>query len=300
MRVVIAGGSGLIGSALSKELINLGHRVTIISRNPESKDLGTKVISWDSQALLEAVSSADAIVNLAGASIAGAGFIPTRWTKRRKAEILESRLGAGELLKNAIQNAPSKPDVFIQASAIGYYGNTGIGPADEKSQRGDDFLTEVCLAWEDSTREIESMGVRRVIARIGLVLSPGGGLFPLLSLPFRLYLGGRIGNGNQYLSWIHIQDTVKSLIHLLENPQTQGVFNLTAPNPVTNREFAEQLGSVLNRPVWFPIPSILLKAALGEAATLALDGREILPGRLIDSGFSFQYKDLRTALTHLV
>ena len=300
MRVVIAGGSGLIGSALTKELINLGHLVTIISRNPKPKDSGTKVISWESQALLEAVSSADAIVNLAGASIAGAGFIPSRWTNRRKAGIIESRLGAGELLKNTIQNAPSKPDVFIQASAIGYYGNTGIGPADEKSKHGDDFLTEVCLAWEDSTREIESMGVRRVITRIGLVLSPEGGLFPLLSLPFRLYLGGRIGNGNQFLSWIHIQDTVKSLIHLLENPQTQGVFNLTAPNPVTNREFADQLGSVLNRPVWFPIPSILLKAALGEAATLALDGREVLPGRLIDSGFSFQYKDLRTALTNLV
>jgi uncharacterized protein (TIGR01777 family) len=299
MKVIISGGSGLIGTALVNQLLTHGHQVMIISRFPERVRLDVKSIPWTKEAIQEEIEVADAVVNLAGASIAGAGYIPSRWTKKRKAEILNSRLFAGSMIVDAIQQATHKPEVLIQASAIGYYGNKGAEAVDENGAPGTDFLADVSQAWEESTSLAESLNVRRVIIRIGLVLSRQGGLLPLLSLPFRFFAGGRIGSGSQYMSWIHIKDVVNAIHYLIENPDTQGIYNLTAPEPVTFQEFANQFGEVLKRPAWLPLPAFLFKAILGEAATLALDGREVLPGRLLKTGFTFQFTNLPNALVDL-
>ena len=249
--------------------------------------------------MISEIKSTDVVVNLAGASLAGKNPLSMRWTKNRKTEIISSRIQAGSILSNALEQATHKPEVLIQASAIGFYGNHGENQVTENSPPGNDFLASVCQPWEKSTSNVEELGIRRVIPRIGLVLSSEGGLLPLLSLPFKMYIGGKIGTGRQIMSWIHITDLVKSLEYFIENPQTQGVYNITAPEAVTNQEFASQVSSTLNRPTWFSIPSFLLKLTLGEAATLALDGREVLPKRLLEAGFQFQFNQLSTALDDL-
>ncbi|MCJ7714930.1 MAG: TIGR01777 family oxidoreductase, partial [Anaerolineales bacterium] len=236
---------------------------------------------------------------LAGTNIAGSNPLQMRWTPNRKKQILTSRVIAGEKLTAAIQLAVVKPEVLIQASAVGYYGHTGSDPVDETNFPGADFLADVCQQWEDSTSPVESLGVRRVITRIGLVLSPEGGLLPLLSLPFRIYLGGKIGSGKQGMSWVHIHDVVNSIQFLVENLQAQGAYNLTAPNPVINQQFAQSLGKSLRKPAWFPVPEFILKFALGESATLALDGRQVFPKRLLEAGYQFEYSSLQPALDNI-
>lgn len=303
MKVVIAGGSGLIGSALTIDLLTDQHQVVIISRNQNQTKAQfpqAEVIGWDPINLGREISGSDAVINLAGASIAGSTPFGMRWTTKRKADILKSRLEAGKALTEAVQSAREGPEVFIQASAIGYYGNNGTEFADESTPAGNDFLAEVCQLWEASTAMIEELDTRRVIIRIGLVFSPTGGIFHLLKLPFQFYLGGQIGDGEQYLSWISINDVVAVIRHLLDNRDTQGVFNLTSPNPMNNRDFAQLLGKIMGKPAWFPIPDFLLKITLGESATLALDGRQVLPNRLLDAGYQFQYKQLDQLLPELI
>jgi uncharacterized protein len=299
MKILITGGTGLIGTALRQSLQEKGHQVIIVSRNPQQRITGTKIIPWDLEILKSELGSTHAVVNLAGSSLAGKNPLTMRWTKSRKAEIITSRIQAGTTLNTALENTSPKPEVLIQASAIGYYGNQGKEQVDENSLAGNDFLAEVCQSWEKSTLGVEEQGIRRVIARIGLVLSREGGLLPLLSLPFQFFLGGKVGTGKQTMSWIHIADLVKSLEYFIENPTTQGVYNITAPCPVTNQEFGSQLSSTLNRPSWLPIPSFLLKIMFGEAATLALDGREVLPKRLTEAGYQHQYNQLSAALKAL-
>ena len=296
MNYLIAGGTGLIGSALAESLQADGHRVSIISRTPSMVNPKYRAVSWDESSLLEELATIDAVVNLAGASLAGENPLQMRWTPKRKQTIITSRLAAGEKLVNAIRQLDRKPEVFVQASAIGFYGNQGSDPADENSPPGDDFLTDVCREWETSTAAFEKMGIRRLVIRIGLVLSHRGGLLPLLALPFRLLVGGKIGSGEQYLSWIHIQDTVKSILFLINDERYQGVYNLTAPNPETNQVFSQLMGQTLRRPVWLPIPSWALRIALGEASTLALDGRPVYPTRLLNAGYQFYYQDLENCL----
>ena len=299
MQILITGGTGLIGTALRQSLQNNGHQVVIVSRSTQQILPGVKIISWDLENLISEIETTDVVVNLAGASLAGKNPLSMRWTKNRKTEIISSRTQAGSILSTALEQATHKPEVLIQASAIGFYGNHGEDQVHENNPPGNDFLASVCQSWEKSTSSVEELGTRRVIARIGLVLSREGGLLPLLSLPFRLFLGGKIGAGRQTMSWIHIADLVKSLEFFIENPQTQGVYNITAPKAVTNQEFTSQVSSTLNRPTWFSIPSFLLKLTLGEAATLALDGREVLPKRLLEAGFQFQFNQLSTALDDL-
>jgi uncharacterized protein (TIGR01777 family) len=300
MRYLIAGGTGLIGSALAESLLADGHKVSIISRNPSIVNPELRAVSWDESALLEELVTADAVVNLAGASLAGENPLQMRWTPQRKQAIISSRLAVGKKLVHAISQLGRKPEVFVQASAIGFYGNQGSDPADENSSPGHDFLAQVCREWETATADLEKIGIRRLVIRIGLVLSQRGGLLPLLALPFRLLVGGKIGTGNQYLSWIHIQDIVKSIQFLIDDPRHQGVYNLTAPNPETNQAFSQLMGNSLRRPVWLPIPSWVLKIALGEASTLALDGRPVYPTRLLKSGYQFQFPDLKGCLESML
>jgi uncharacterized protein (TIGR01777 family) len=259
-----------------------------------------QAVAWDGASLVEALRASDAVINLAGASLAGSNPLQMRWTAQRKQAIISSREDAGKKLVDAISKLDRKPEVLLQASAIGYYGNLGLDPADENSGPGNDFLTEVCLDWEAATAVVEEMGVRRVVLRIGLVLSPRGGLLPWLSLPFRLLVGGKIGSGKQYLSWIHMDDIVKSIQYLMIDPKHQGVYNLTSPTPATNLDFSHLLGKTLQRPVWFPFPALALKLALGEAATLALDGRPVYPSRLLQSGYQYIHPDLEQALQDLL
>jgi len=300
MNILIAGGTGLIGSALAESLLLDGHQVSIVSRDPDKVTNSYRPVAWDEPSLIAELSKTDAVINLAGASLAGENPLLMRWTPKRKQAIISSRLTVGKKLLQAISKLEHKPEVFLQASAIGFYGNQGVDPADEKTLSGNDFLAKVCRDWEASTAEIEGLGVRRLVVRIGLVLSQAGGLLPTLALPFRLFVGGRIGSGTQYLSWIHIQDIVESIKFLIADPKHQGIYNLSAPNPVTNRDFSLLLGKALRRPNWLPVPSAALKLILGEASTLALDGRPVYPTRLTNSEYGFLFTDLDSCLNDLV
>lgn len=299
MKILIAGGTGLIGSALTRAYLQNDTQITLISRSPGLTDSRLKAIPWDLDLITREINSSNAVINLAGASIAGSNPLAMRWTVKRKSTIRSSRIQSGEMLRQAIQRSIHKPDILIQASAIGYYGNTGALPVDESSPPGEDFLAEVCQAWEKSTSGVEELGVRRVIVRLGLVLSRHGGLLPLLSLPYKFFLGGPIGNGSQSMSWIHIDDVVQSFTHFINEPRTQAVYNLTAPSPVNNKVFSRTLAQTLNRPIWLTMPAWALEILLGEASTLAVNGREVLPQRLLESGYKFRFNQLDQALTDL-
>lgn len=300
MKIIIAGGTGLIGSALAESLLSDGHEVGIISRSPSRIQHKYFPVSWDDSSLHKGLAGADAVINLAGASLAGDNPLKMRWTTPRKQAIISSRQTAGLKLTDAIRSLDQKPEVFVQASAIGYYGNQGFDPADEFSGAGSDFLADVCREWETSSADLDQLGLRRLVLRIGLVLSHSGGLLPLLALPFRFFIGGKIGSGSQYLSWIHIQDIVDSIKFLIADHKLQGIYNLSAPNPETNHRFSQLLGKTLSRPSWLPVPSPVLKIALGEASTLALDGRPVHPTRLLEAGYQFSYTELEKCLRDLL
>lgn len=306
MRVIITGGSGLIGSALVASLVNPGHEVIILSRDPErvrGLPPGAQAVAWDAKTAGGWGALADgagAIVNLAGESIKGRGFLPSRWTRRRKQLIRQSRIDAGRAVVEAIRAAKRKPGLLVQASAVGYYGPRGDEPVTEDASPGNDFLASVCLDWEASTAEVETMGVRRAVVRTGIPLTMTGGAFPLLALPFRLFAGNTFGSGRQFYPWIHFKDYVAALVFLIANEKTKGAFNLSAPNPVTNREFSRTLGRVLHRPVWAPVPRFALQLALGDVATVVMDGQRAEPRRILDDGFKFKFPQLEPALADLL
>jgi len=302
MRIVITGGTGLIGKALCKQLITDGHLITVLSRTPDrSRDMpaGVRVEEWDgksTQGWGHLVDGADAVINLAGAGIADAP-----WTERRKQLIRESRIQAGLAVQQAIQEATNKPSVLLQGSAVGYYGQDhGDELITEESPLGKDFLANVCFDWEMSTAPVARMGVRRVILRTGVVLSNDGGAFPKMTLPFKFFAGGPLGNGKQWVPWIHLHDEVRAISHLLTHSKLEGVYNLCAPNPVTNKQFSQIIGSQMGRPALLPAPAFALKAVLGEMSTILLDGQRALPQALDESGFIFVYPTAQEALSQLL
>lgn len=306
MKVLITGGSGLIGRALAASLAADGHEVVILSRSPERVSglpNGVRAVGWDGRSAAgwaTEADGADAIVNMAGASLKGEGFLPSRWSKKRKALIRQSRADAGAAVVDAVRQAKVKPKMVLQASAVGYYGPRDEEIITEESTAGPDFLAEVCKVWEASTAEVESLGVRRVITRTGLLLTMQGGAFPLLVLPFRLFAGGPFGSGKQYYPWIHIDDYIAALRFLIESKTASGVYNVGAPNPVANREFARTLGRVLRRPSWLPAPAFAMRLALGEVSTVVLDGQRVVPARLEAEGFKFEFAELEPALRDLL
>ncbi len=306
MRVIITGGTGLIGRALIDLLLPENHEIIVLSRNPDGANLpaGVTPARWDgvsTDGWAHRVDGADAVVNLAGESIAGTGAVPARWTAQRKQRILDSRLNATNAVVAAIAQARNKPAVLVQGSAVGFYGSRHDDRVlDEEAPPGDDFLAEVAQRWEAVSAAVEEMGVRRAIARTGLVLSSDGGSLPPTLLPFRFFVGGPLGDGRQWWPWIHIRDEVRALAFLMTEERASGPFNLTAPNPVTNREFARVLGKVLGRPAALPAPAPVLRLALGEMATLLLDGQRAVPKRLLDLGFHFDFPDLEPALQDLL
>jgi uncharacterized protein (TIGR01777 family) len=303
VRVVMTGGSGFIGRALTPRLVARGDEVVWLTRSPERQreiPAGVRTVAWDGRtgagwsSLLEPASDGRAqrvgIVQLAGENL-GSG----RWTPARKERLRSSRLLAGAAVVAAVARAQRPPEVVIQASGVNYYGSTGE-PVDESAPAGEGFLSELARVWEDSTAAVEDNGVRRVIGRFGVVLAPHGGALAKMALPFRFGAGGRFGDGRQWMSWIHIDDLCAALQWFLDTPEARGPYNVTSPDPVTNREFTRALGHALHRPSLFVVPAFALRVALGEMADMLLTGPRAVPHRLLEAGTRFSYPSIDSAL----
>jgi uncharacterized protein (TIGR01777 family) len=291
MRVVVAGGTGFLGRPLVERLEREGHEVRVLSRRPSS----ARDVAWTPDGTVgpwaEKLDGADAVINLAGASIAG-----SRWTAAHKTRIRDSRIRVTRSLVNAIGQATRRPPVFLSGSAIGYYGPHGDEMLTENAAPGNDFLASVCKEWEAEALRAAT-GTRVVLLRTGLPLERDGGALPQMALPFRLFAGGPVGSGSQYLSWIHRADWIGLTLWALRTSSVSGPLNLTAPNPVQNREFARTLGRVLRRPAFMPAPAFALRIALGEIAdALLLTGQRVVPARAQSHSFEFQYATLEPAL----
>ncbi len=305
MHVLITGGTGLIGQALTAELLQANHRVTVLSRSSQNAMTaqGAVVHPWDAKTSKDwehLLQDTDAIVNLAGENLAGTGLLPSSWTPEQKQRIRESRIHAGEAITQAISTTSRVPKVLIQASGIGYYGPQTDSRVTEDHPPGDDFLAGLAQEWEASTAEVERQGVRRAVIRTGMVLSRHGGALPKLLLPYKLFVGGPLGSGHQYISWIHIMDEVRAIRFLIDHETASGPFNLCAPNPLTNADFSKVVGRVLVRPSLLPTPALVMRWILGEASTLVLDGQRAVPMRLQEAGFKFRFPDAEAALRDLL
>jgi len=300
MRVVITGGTGLIGRALSHDLAADGHKAIVLSRSPGRAPAmpdGVRVVEWDARTgagWAELADGADAIVNLAGASLR------RRWTPRSKQLIRDSRMHAGHAVVDAVRRVDRKPRLVVQASGTGAYGPRGDQVVTETTGFPDTFLGRTAAQWEASTAPVEEQGVRRAIIRSGVVLSRESGALPLLALPYRLFVGGPLGSGEQWLPWIHMEDEVRAIRFLIELETAVGPFNLSAPRPVTNAEFGRTLARVLGRPAFFRVPAFAVRLVLGEMSTVVLDGQRAIPRRLLDLGFRFHFPGAESALHDLL
>jgi len=295
MRVVVAGGTGFIGSVLWESLLAKGHDVVLLTRDASrSRDHihpKVHVVPWARGASWESwVDGAGGIVNLAGESIA------QRWTKAAKERIVASRLDATEKLRAAIEKAILKPSVLVNASAVGIYGPRGEETLSEDAPTGNDFLATTCVAWEEAASKAAPLGVRVALIRTGVVLGRGGGALAKMLPPFKAFLGGPIGRGGQFVSWIHRDDLAALCVFALENPEAEGPLNGTAPNPVTMRDFATALGHALHRPSFLKVPAPLVRLLLGEMATVVLDGQRVLPKKAEALGFGFRFPRIDAAL----
>lgn len=293
-RVVIAGGSGFIGRYLTRALVRRNFCVTLLTRGARpSSSAEVEFVQWDGRRAGDwsrCLSGAHAVINLCGERIAG-----PRWTERRKLRLRDSRIQPAAALVQAIRQLRNPPAQLIQASGVGYVG-TGEHVADETTRPGSDYLAQLAVAWEAA---VEGVAVPYTIARFGVVLATDGGALPQMLLPFRLFGGGPIGDGQQWLSWVHIDDAVGAVLHAMDR-RLEGVLHVTTPNPVRNAEFAQTAGDVLARPSWLRIPRIAFELALGEQATLVCDGQRAMPKRLLESGYAFTYPELASALASLL
>ena len=297
MKLVIAGGSGFLGEPLVRRLIARGDDVAVLSRNPSRVRAG-RGVPWDgkSQGPWSAeVAGADAVINLAGENI-GEG----RWTESRKRKLIDSRLDATNAVVTALQNAPKRARTLVSASAVGYYGFDRDEEADETTPKGRGFLADLVDKWEAAAKPAES-SARVVILRLGVVLAADGGALPKMMMPFRFGAGGPVGNGQQWFSWVDRDDVLNAIQRSLDHPELRGVFNITSPEPVRNREFAKSLGRVMHRPSLLPAPALALRLAFGEMADEALlGGQRVVPRRATGAGFQFLYPTVESALRHVI
>lgn len=296
MHILLTGGTGLIGRRLCQHWVGKGHRLTVWSRHPEhvAALCGASVRGV---ATLDEIGEQpiDAVVNLAGAPIAD-----RPWTGKRRAVLWSSRIALTERLLEWLQQRTQRPAVLISGSAVGWYGDGGERELTEQSQPvKEDFASHLCIAWEETAQRAQALGLRVVLVRTGLVLSSQGGFLKRLVLPFKLGLGGPIGNGRQWMPWIHIDDQIALIDFLLNQAAASGPYNACAPEPVRNREFARELGRALHRPAFLPLPSLVLRAGLGELSGLLLGGQRARPQRLLAEGFVFRFTELRAALDDL-
>lgn len=294
-KVVIAGGSGFLGRYLAALLRRDGHEVVSLSRTrSDVTQTGVRYVRWDPTALgdwVEELEHADAIFNLCGETISG-----KRWTDARKADLLESRRRPSETLVQAINTLTHPPSVYLQASGVGYYG-TGEDAVSDNGSPGDDFLAHLAVQWEEPVADV---GTRSVLLRFGIVLHNKEGALPLMLLPFRAFMGGPLASGRQWLSWIHIVDTVRAMCFVMEHSDIEGGVNITAPQPVRNKTFATLAGAALRRPTFMLTPRFLLNLLLGEQAILLTEGQQAHPHVLLQRGFSFHFPQLEEALEDLV
>jgi uncharacterized protein (TIGR01777 family) len=293
MRVLMSGASGLLGVAVSQALETQGSQITRLVRKEAQAD----EISWQPGKTLDPalVSGFDAVIHLAGESVVG------RWTAAKKQHIRDSRVLGTRTLADAVASTARKPIVFLAASAIGYYGNRGDEVLQETSPSGTGFLAETCREWESAADPGPKAGIRTVHMRTGIVLSKNGGALDKMLLPFRLGLGGHLGSGQQWMSWIHIDDIVGAILHLLSNEKVSGPINLVAPNPVRNAEFTSELGKALSRPTIFAVPGFALKLAMGQMAEeVLLESLRVEPRQLATCGYDFKFRELRLALENLL
>lgn len=296
--ILVTGGTGFIGSYLCEELMRRGHYLTILTRSPEKyseqSSKNQAFMSWDDP-LAPQMEKTDVVINLAGESLFG-----QRWTEQVKKSIYNSRINTTSKLVKAMKQAEKRPALFISASAVGIYGDRGDDLLDESEKPGNDFLSEICSDWEAESKKAKSLGVRVVNPRIGIVLEDNGGVAEKMKLPFTFFTGGPLGNGRQYVPWIHMADLCNALIYPMENETLEGAYNAAAPTPETMNELARVMGKVMNRPSIFRVPEFMLKLILGEAANPILSSLRVQPKVLQLTGFEFQFEDLEEALADIM
>jgi uncharacterized protein (TIGR01777 family) len=301
-RIIITGATGLIGKKLADALIARGDELIVFSRDAKrTKSVFLKAIEcveWNykrPEQWKSTLENVDAVIHLAGINL-----FAKRWNDNFKKAVLESREVSTKNLVEAIKLATNKPEVFISASGIGYYGDCGETVLDESSAKGNDFLADVCEIWESEARKIGEYGIRNIQIRTGLVLSPEDGALKQMLPPFKIFIGGPLGNGKQWSSWLHIDDIVGIYLHALDNPQVQGALNAASPNPVRMKEFAKTIGKVLKRPSLFSVPKSVLKIVVGEAAEVVTASQRVNVKKLLRSGYKFKFENLEDALRDLL
>ncbi len=297
MKLLIAGGTGFIGTPLCQALIAHGHELSVLTRQPQGHLARAHLhyLPWQFEDVRRAIAEVEGVINLAGESIAA-----KRWSPRQKLALQESRFHTTRLLVDAMASQGTRPVVLINASAIGYYGARGSEPLLETSPPGDGFLAELCKAWEREAQRAEPRGVRVVRIRIGMVLGPDGGALSKMVPPFRWCMGGPVGSGRQWVSWIHRADVVGLIEWALTHPEVSGAVNATAPDPVTMDSFCRELGRAVRRPSWARVPGGVLRILLGEMAELLLTGQRVIPNVALRSGYAFQFPELHHALATCV
>jgi len=293
-RIFITGGTGFIGSHLREILLKQGHYITIVTRSPEKYDEenaeNQKFVPWSAD-LPKIFEETDVIINLAGENLFG-----KRWTEEIRDKIYNSRVNTTRKIVNSIKRCRKKPSLLISASAVGYYGPSGDKLLDENSSAGSDFLAKVCFNWETEAEKAYASGVRVAIPRIGIALEGDGGMLDKMVPPFRFFIGGPLGDGSQYIPWIHMNDLCRALLFPMQKKDFNGSYNACAPEPVTMNELAAAIGNVLNRPSFFRVPGFIIKAALGDGADPVLGSLRVQPKRLQTAGFEFEFEDLEEAL----
>jgi uncharacterized protein len=301
MKIVIAGATGLIGKLLTKTLLNSGHSVVVLTRNPELPTTSSQPFlhfdHWNGKGAgswHRHIDHADAVINLAGESLGA-----KRWTKIRKRALISSRVDPTASIVNAMKAATAKPRVFVNASAVGYYGPVEEGNVTEDDLAGNDFTSALCVEWEQAALAATALGVRVVLLRSGIVLDPRGGALQKMLLPFRLFAGGPLGSGDQWFPWIHREDEVRAICFLLQNERLSGPVNLASPESVTMRDFSSALGKAMRRPSALRVPAYILRALLGEMADIVLTGQRVVPKKLLQEGFKFRFPELKDALENL-
>lgn len=299
MRIAIAGGTGFVGRALTNKLLELGHEIFVLTQDDQNRDNRNNMtyVQWltDGSDPARRLQHIDVIINLAGESINSG-----RWTNNRKNRIQKSRLEATDKMISTIKQLEGKPRVLINASAIGYYGTSLTDTFTEKTNEvGKDFLATTVGLWEERASQATELGIRTVLCRFGIILDKKEGALPRMVLPYKWYAGGTVGSGEQWMSWIHLDDVVDAILFIIENEAISGPVNFTSPYPIRMEELGKAIGKALNRPHWMPAPAFALKIALGEMSLLVLEGQRVLPEKLQKFGYSFQYKQIHEALNRI-
>lgn len=291
--ILITGGTGFIGSRLCPTLLSRGYQLTVLSRQ-RSAEVYSKCGHVNAISTVSEIADLDPIYGVI--NLAGAGIAEKRWTENRKQILRDSRIAVTRDLVEALTKREQKPEIFVSGSAVGFYGSHGGEPVTEESPPHDEFTHQLCSDWEREAQTAEQFGARVCLSRTGVVVGPAGGFLQQMLLPFRFGVGGRLGDGQQYMPWVHRHDVVNALIWMLETDSATGAFNVVSPHPVTNQKFTRTLGRVLRRPTVLPVPAFVLQTALGEMSTLLLNGQRALPARLQASGFEFTFPELAPAL----